>query len=138
MRKLVADTVAMQLFSFTMCLMVEVLISGMTLMASLQARATAVPVNLVTARPYGAYRDWLMRRTGADEGGAAARTLIDTIAFISFQLPLYVVVLLSAGATLRQIVTSCASATVIMLVSGRPYGLFLDLCRYLMGVREAG
>ncbi|MGE0210724.1 MAG: L-alanine exporter AlaE [Parvibaculaceae bacterium] len=135
MRKLIADTVAMQVFSFTMCLIVEVLVSGMTLMASLQARATAIPVNLVTARPYGAYRDWLMRKTGAAEGGMLARTLADTLAFLSFQMPLYVLVLLSAGATLRQIVTSCAGATVVMLVSGRPYGLFLDLCRYLMGVR---
>jgi len=46
-------------------------------------------------------------------------------------LPLYVIVLLFAGATWKQIAVSSAFMSLIFSLAGRPYGIFLDLCRNL-------
>ena len=76
-----------------------------------------------------------MRRLGAGEGATRLRrTAADTLAFLSFQLPIYWAILAFAGASLRQIAASSVAATAVILVSGRPYGLVLDLCRRLMRV----
>jgi hypothetical protein len=41
----------------------------MTLGQSFRSRMTAIPVNLLTARPYGIYRDWVLQT--ARQWGAA-------------------------------------------------------------------
>ena len=53
---LIADTLAMILFSLVLGMFVEVVISGLTVVQSLTARAASVPVNLLTGRP-----SWLVR-----------------------------------------------------------------------------
>jgi len=132
MRKLIADTVALLLFSTAAGLVAEVLVARMALSDSLQARVAAVPVILLTARPYGIYRDWLMEKTGADAGRLWKRTATDIAAFVSFQVPVYAAILFFAGASPQQIIAACATAIVILAISGRPYGLFLELCRTIM------
>lgn len=126
-----ADIIAMTVFSFVLCMFIEVFIAGLSVFQSLQARAAAIPVNLITGRPYGCFRDWLFQRLGIERKTPLRAVIGDTLAFVVFQVPLYVVVLLFAGATWRQIFVSSVFMTTIFSLAGRPYGLFLDLCRRL-------
>lgn len=126
---LVADTVAMILFSTVMCMMIEVLVAGMTITQSLVARTAAIPTNLLTGRPYGCYRDMLFRKLDLNGDSFIQTAAGDTVAFISFQLPLYVFVLLLAHASLNQIIVSGMMMTLVFAVAGRPYGIFMDCCR---------
>ncbi len=132
MRRWVADIAAMVLFSTFVGMTVEVLIAGMTLVQSLQARALAVPVNTVTGRPYGIYRDWLLATLPLDEQTMRGRLLGDSLAFVSFQMPLYILILALSGATVVQIVTSVASMTLFFTALGGPYGHVLDLFRQFL------
>lgn len=126
-----ADIIAMTIFSFVLCLFIEVFIAGLSILQSLQARAAAIPVNLLTGRPYGCFRDWLFRRLRIERKTPLRAVIGDTLAFVVFQVPLYVLVLLFAGATWKQIFISSLFMTTIFSLAGRPYGLFLDLCRGL-------
>lgn len=128
---IIADTLAMILFSLALGMFVEVVISGLTVLQSLTARAASIPVNLITGRPYGWFRDRLFGLLGLDKTRFFQAALGDTLAFALFQMPCYVVVLLLAGASWPQIGSSVASFTILVAVSGRVYGVFLDFCRGL-------
>jgi len=130
-----ADTLALLVFSTLAALFTEIVIAGLSLNQSAHARVVAVPVIIVTARPYGVYRDWVLRLFGADGAGERLRRVIaDTAAFLSFQLPIYWMILAFAGASPRQIAVSSAGAIAAICISGRPYGVLLDLFRRLFGV----
>ncbi len=113
----------------------EIVVAGLSVQQSLYARLTALPIILITARPYGLYRDWICRRCRAEEG-VARRLIADTAALISFQLPVYWITLAAVGATLWQIAAASVTAIVILSVSGRPFGAMLDLFRRLFGVTQ--
>ncbi len=129
---LIADTLAMILFSLALGMFVEVVVSGLTVFQSLTARAASIPVNLITGRPYGWFRDRLFGLIGLRKDNFLQAALGDTISFALFQMPLYVVVLLLAGASRAQIASSVASFTLLVACSGRIYGVFLDFCRSLV------
>lgn len=133
-RRYLADTSALIVYSTVAGTFVELVVAGLTAEQCLRARLTAVPIILITGRPYGLYRDWIWRLSGADEGVAARRVIADTTAFVSFQLPVYWIVLLIAGASFWQIAAASVTATIILLVSGRPYGALLDVFRRLYRV----
>ena len=99
-----------------------------------RSRLAALPVVLITARPYGLYRDWLFERFGLQPGEPLKAAALDILAFVSFQAPVYVAILIFAGATLSQAVVAVMTAVVILIVSGRPYGLLLEWSRWLFGV----
>ena len=128
-RMFLADTLSMTVFSAVLCMAIEIFLSGLTFGQSLTARLAAVPTNLLTGRAYGLYRDWLFRFARLSEDSWIQSAIVDTVAFLSFQVPLYGVVLMIAGATMKQIAVSAASMTLIFALAGRPYGLFLQLCR---------
>jgi L-alanine exporter len=129
MRRFIADTFAVIVFSTLIGLFLELVIAGMTLSQSLQARITSVPVMILTARPYGIFRDWVFKVSGADKAGRVGRAIADIGAFVAFQIPVYAAILLMAGANLNQVVAACASAIIVLVVSGRPYGLFMEFSR---------
>ena len=133
MRRYLADTSALILYSTVAGVFVEMVVAGLTVEQCLRARLTAVPIILITGRPYGLYRDWIWRLSRAEEG-VARRVVADTTAFVSFQLPVYWIVLIIAGATFWQIAAASVTATIILLVSGRPYGALLELFRRLYRV----
>lgn len=137
MRKFLADTFALVAFSTLAGMFTELVVAGMTLAQSVQARAMAVPVVLVTARPYGLFRDWAFKVSKAAEGGWTRRALADMAAFVAFQVPVYATILVLAGATLEQVATACGTAAIILSVAGRPYGLFLEFFRRLLGATRA-
>ncbi|HON34664.1 MAG TPA: L-alanine exporter AlaE [Synergistales bacterium] len=126
-----ADITAMMIFSTALCMMIEIFIARLTFFQSVQARIAAIPVNLVTGRPYGWFRDRLFTFLGIDRTMPLKMIGGDTLAFVIFQVPLYVIVLLFAGATWKQIAVSSAFMSLIFSLAGRPYGIFLDLCRNL-------
>ena len=125
----IADIMAMIFFSAVLCMGIEIFIAGMTPFQSLQARLAAIPVNLLTGRPYGVFRDRLFSFFSIDATKPVRAFFGDTLAFVIFQVPLYVIVLLTAGATWRQIALSTVFMSLIFSLAGRPYGIFLELCR---------
>lgn len=130
-RIIIADITAMIIFSTVLCMIIEVLIAGLTVFQSIQARIAAVPVNLVTGRPYGWFRDRLFVFLGINRSSFLKMIIGDTLSFVIFQLPLYVIVLLFAGATWAQIGISSIFMSLVFSIAGRPYGIFLDFCRNL-------
>ena len=133
-RRYLADTSALIAYSTVAGVFVEMVVAGLTVEQCLRARLTAVPIILITGRPYGLYRDWIWRLSRPEEGVVARRVIADTTAFVSFQLPVYWIVLIIAGATFWQIAAASVTASIILLVSGRPYGALLDVFRRLYGL----
>lgn len=64
MRRYLADTLAMVIFSTIVGAVVEVAVAGLALEQSARIRLAAIPVMLLAGRPYGIYRDWLFRLLG--------------------------------------------------------------------------
>jgi hypothetical protein len=108
----------------------------MSLTQSAQARVTATLIMLLTARPYGAFRDWVFRVSGADHSGQIGQAIADAGAFVAYQLPVYAAILLLAGASMNQMLAACGTAILILTISGRPYGVFLESCRRWFGVNR--
>ncbi|MNN61228.1 L-alanine exporter AlaE [compost metagenome] len=87
------------------------------------------------ARPYGIWRDWLMKRASQ---GRVSRLLWDSIALVSFQVPIYAAIIAFSGASGEGLVRGTLGAAVMMLVLGRPYGAFLNRVRKLFGLSPGG
>lgn len=136
MKKFLADTFAMITFTAVVGMGVEIFLAKMTLLQSLHARVASAPVNLVTARPYGIFRDWVYKITKVSEGGAIRRALADIVAFVLFQMPVYAFILFLSGATLPQIAKACSAGVFITAFVGWPYGLYLDFCRKLFRLKK--
>lgn len=137
MHKFLVDTFALVVFSTVAGALTEYFIANLTIAQVVQTRIVALPVIIATARPYGIYRDWLQEKfKSTSDPGAIRATLQDMFAFVSFQVPVYAANLLIAGASLTQILAATGSALVILLVTGRPYGLFLEFCRRLFKVTD--
>ncbi len=133
MRRYFADTVAQVVFSTIVGAFVEIFVAGLTPWQSAGVRLAAIPVILFIGRPYGIYRDWLFGLTDGNSNLMKA-TAVDTFANVSFQIPIYCVLLAINGATVSQIVSAAGSIVVISALSGRPYGLFLEWCRKLFRI----
>ena len=133
-RIFIADTLAMVIFSTVIGMCMEVFVVGLTFTQSIQARVTAIPASLIIARPYGKYRDWIFKKFKVDFGNQLQQGVADIFANASFQIPIYILILLSTGATAGQILKGVGSLAILMLIIGRPYGLFLTFIRWISGV----
>lgn len=131
MKAFLVDTIATVAFFTLIATFSELVIVGMEPAQVLLARAIMVPVMVLTARPYGLWRDLILRR--APKTSPVGYIIVDSIAFLTFQVPVYVGTLLIAGATVNEIALATASATAFMLVVGRPFGVFLDAVRRWAG-----
>jgi len=136
MRRFLSDTFAMITFSTVVGMVIEIIVSGMTLNQSVQARLTAIPANLLTARLYGMFRDWIFRLLRAQEGSQLKKGIADILAFVLFQVPLYATILATSGANICQIATACGTVTIFSAFMGRPYGIFLDFSRWLFRIKK--
>lgn len=108
-----------------------------TLAQRIDARITAIPFMILTARPYGIYRDWAFNILDAESRSRIARAALEVRTFVSFQLPVYSTILFHVGATLSQIVVACGTTVFLMVIVAPPYGLFLDLIRRLLGISSS-
>lgn len=137
-KKYLVDTGAMLLAAFPAGLFAEVIIAGMTLGQSLQARFMAVWVDILTARPYGIYRDHIFSKFRTIESSSLLKKCsTDIFSYVTFQVPVYALILFIAGATLNQTLIALTACSLFSSVSGRPYGMFLDWFRRLFGLAAA-
>ena len=136
LRHAAADTFAMVVYCSVVNMMIEVFLSGMSFEQSLSSRLVAIPVNILIAWPYGFYRDWVMRHARRLSPAKWMKNLADVIAYVTFQSPVYVVILLSVGADWHQIAAAVSSNIVVSMLMGAVYGYFLDYCRRLFRVSQ--
>ena len=134
MRNFLADTTALVVFFTLTGMLNERYVAGMDWREVAKARLIGAPLMVLTARPYGLWRDWVMYRSGAVYRGGMRAFWFDTLALLSFQVPLYAAIVWSSGADGSEVLHASAGAAVIMLISGRPYGLWLDLVRTWYGL----
>ncbi|MFL1480341.1 L-alanine exporter AlaE [Pseudomonas grimontii] len=113
----------------------ERFIAGMTWDQVLHARLLGAALMVPVARPYGIWRDWVMKRASQ---GRLSRLLWDSIALVSFQVPIYAAIIAISGASGSGLVRGTVGAAVMMLVLGRPYGAFLNGVRKLFGLPAGG
>lgn len=131
LRHVAADTFAMVIYCSVVNMMIEIFLSGMSFEQSLSSRLVAVPVNIMIAWPYGIYRDAIMRFARRYGDAGWMKNLADVLAYVTFQSPVYVVILLSVGADWSQIFAAVSSNIVVSMLMGAVYGYFLDYCRRL-------
>ena len=131
----IADTAALILFFTTTGIINERVIAGMTWEQVLYARLLGAVLMVPVARPYGIWRDWLMRRAGP---GRVSQLLWDSAALVSFQVPIYALIIAFSGASGSGLVRGTLGAALMMLFLGRPYGAFLNWVRRLFGLPPGG
>lgn len=134
-RAFIADTTALILFFTTTGIINERFIAGMTWEQVLHARLLGAALMVPVGRPYGIWRDWIMRRARPDR---LSQLLWDSLALVSFQVPIYAVIIAISGASGRGLLMGVIGATVIMLGLGRPYGAFLNWVRTLFRLSPGG
>ncbi|TNV13999.1 L-alanine exporter AlaE [Buttiauxella sp. B2] len=134
LRHAAADTFAMVVYCSVVNMMIEIFLSGMSFEQSLSSRLVAIPVNILIAWPYGFYRDAFMRFTKRFSQANWAKNLADILAYVTFQSPVYIVILWSVGAEWNQIAAAVSSNIIVSMIMGAAYGYFLDYCRRLFRI----
>ncbi|MBI2381270.1 MAG: L-alanine exporter AlaE [Gammaproteobacteria bacterium] len=130
------DVFVMNSFSYAVAAPIELLVAGLSFAEHLQVRAVALVLNTLIGRPYGLWRDWVLGRSATGPASSAWRRYwVDTLIFLSFQLPLYVSNMLLGGAQLDGILKAAATATLLSGFLGRPYGLYLEWFKNLVARR---
>ncbi|MGL4725554.1 MAG: L-alanine exporter AlaE [Scandinavium sp.] len=136
LRHAAADTFAMVVYCSVVNMLIEIFLSGMSFEQSLSSRLVAIPVNIIIAWPYGLYRDWVMQYARRLSPAKWVKNLADVLAYVTFQSPVYVVILLTVGADWHQIAAAVSSNIVVSMLMGAVYGYFLDYCRRLFRVSQ--
>ena len=133
-RAFLADTTALILFFTCTGIINERFLAGMAWEQVLHARLLGAALMVPAGRPYGVWRDWVMQRARPSR---MSQLLWDTVALVSFQVPIYVAIIAISGASGRGLMLGTLGATIIMLALGRPYGAFLSWVRSLFGIPGA-
>ena len=136
MRSFLADSLALLVFFTITGVLNERFVAGMDWGEVARARGIGAALMVLTARLYGLWRDWVLGRFAGE--GRRSHLVWDTIALVGFQVPVYAAILVAGGAEGSEVVQGCLGVTVIMLVSGRPYGLWLDGVRSWFGLPSGG
>lgn len=131
----VADTTALVIFFTCTGILNERFVAGMTWEEVFHARLLGAALMVPVGRPYGLWRDFVMQKAGE---GRLSRLLWDSLALMSFQVPIYAVIIWISGASGGGLVMGILGAAVMMLALGRPYGAFLNLVRRLFGLPPGG
>lgn len=134
MRNFIVDTIATIFFFTTVAALTELFIAGLAPAQVLTARLMSIPVMILTGRPYGMWRDWVFSFFPHFDRWAAIP--VDIVAFLLFQVPIYVAILAVAGANRAEMIAAVGSAIVFMVVLSRPFGLFLEAMRRIFGLQN--
>ncbi|MCC7197376.1 L-alanine exporter AlaE [Candidatus Peregrinibacteria bacterium] len=139
-RRVFADMFARVTFSVATGMLIEMGIAGMSLQQSLFSRASNLPLVILLARPYGAFRDWVVQKCNAPKSERLVRwALVNTVTYTVFFVPQYACVLWLEGATGDQILKASGSIAVFSVLLGAMYGEWLDVCRHrLFGIQKKG
>lgn len=135
LRRFAADTTALLSFFTLTGIINERWIADMSWSEVLNARVLGAVLMVPVARPYGLWRDWLLQRARPDK---ISHFVWDALALMSFQAPLYAAIIFISGASGRSLLFGVAGAVVMMLVLGRPYGVYLTWVRNRFGVPPEG
>jgi hypothetical protein len=131
------DFLALNSFSYLVALPIELLIAGMSFDEHIQVRIVALLLNSLVAWPFGLWRNFIVRSTGLSHDSSGLKTyLVDTLIFLSFQMPLYVGNLILGGADLIEIIKATVTVSLIAGTLGRPYGIYLDWIRVRHGLKH--
>ncbi|QVQ27790.1 L-alanine exporter AlaE [Achromobacter deleyi] len=101
----------------------------------LHARLIGGALMIPVGRPYGMWRDWMVCHAKQKRG---SRQLWDSLALMSFQVPIYASIIAVSGAAGSGLLRGVLGAAAMMLFLGRPYGAFLDGIRRLFGLPAGG
>lgn len=134
-RTFAADSLALLVFFTTTGIINERFIAGMAWDQVLDARLMGGLLMVPVGRPYGIWRDWMMRHA---HHGRASQFLWDCLALVSFQVPIYAAVIAYSGATGAGLLRGVLGAAAMMIALGRPYGAFLGWVRLRFGLPAGG
>lgn len=134
-RAFIADTTALIIFFTTTGIINERFIANMSWEQVIHARVLGAILMVPVARPYGIWRDWIMQRARPSR---ISQLLWDSLALVSFQAPIYAVIIAISGASGMGLVFGVLGAAIMMLALGRPYGAFLNWIRSLFGLPPGG
>jgi hypothetical protein len=134
-RAFFADTTALILFFTTTGIINERLLAGMDWGQVFHARLLGAVLMVPIGRPYGVWRDWVVRHASS---ARMSQVLWDSLALVSFQVPIYAAIIAVSGASGRGLLFGVFGAVIIMLALGRPYGAFLNWVRELFGLPPGG
>lgn len=128
-RNWLADTLALISFTVVTGMFIEIAIVGMTLQQSIMSRLMCQPLNISLGRLYGIYRDFIIGKLCGGKQSRLKETLGDILAYLTFQLPPYIGILVVVGMDMQGIITASISQTLALLVLGAPYGRWLGFVR---------
>ena len=132
----IADTLALVIFFTIVSGLNERFVAGMAWSEVLVSRSIGAVLMVLTARPYGLWRDWVFSKLSPTS--RLTEFLTDCVALLYFQVPIYVAILAVGGAEGLSILKGALGFAVLMFVVGRPYGMFLDFVRRLFGLTGTG
>lgn len=136
MRSFVADTLALVIFFTIVSGLNERFIAGMAWDQVMISRAIGAPLMVMTARPYGLWREWIFAM--ARPQTRLATLCVDSVALLAFQVPIYVAIIVAGGAEGAGIVWGTLGFAALMFLLGRPYGLWLEFVRRMFGLTTPG
>lgn len=136
-RLLGADLFSRVTFSVSSGMMIEIFIAGMAVMQSVYSRAVNTPIVMLTARPYGIFRDWVLRKANIQvdakgkplKGHKVRYILTNQLAYAAFFCPQYALVLWLEGATWPQIWKAAGTVAVTSPILGALFGYWMDFVR---------
>ncbi|MFB2904043.1 L-alanine exporter AlaE [Aeromonas jandaei] len=125
-----ADVFALNTFCYFISIPIELGFAQMSLATHLHARFIGLFIITTTARPFGIWRDWIFKKCGlTDQSKGIFPYLVDTFAYLSFEMPLYLTNLSISGASPYQMLRSVFIFCLIAGVVGRPYGIYRSFFR---------
>ena len=135
--KFCVDAIAMNVFSLSYALN-EKFVAGMDWEEVGKTRLAAAIGNTITGRPYGIFRDWMMKKFNVREDSHwVKKYVVDILTFATGQTPLYMLYMAASGADLKEIGTAAAFLTLVAPLAGRPQGATYDFTRKQFGLESA-
>jgi len=135
-RSFIADTLALVVFFTIASGANERFIAGLNWDEVATSRLIGAPLMVLTARPYGLWRDWVLARFHPRQRWS--ELLTDSVALLVFQVPIYVAIIVAGGAEGSAILRGALGFALLMFLLGRPYGAFLEFVRGLFGLQGPG
>ncbi len=115
--------------------------SGLPLNGIVAARITSLGTNALTSAPYGMYTEFVYRITRTPEQASRTRKwVIDTLAFATFQVPVYSAVVgvgsfVSEGRVdFEKVKHGAEYLTLVSPLIGPTLGMYMNLCRKVTGL----
>ncbi|MGX1307776.1 hypothetical protein AB7M35_002496 [Amorphus suaedae] len=135
-RSFIADTLALVVFFTIASGANERFVAGLNWHEVATSRLIGAPLMVLTARPYGLWRDWVLARVHPRRRWS--ELLTDSVALLVFQVPIYVAIIIAGGAEGDAILRGALGFALLMFLLGRPYGAFLEFVRRRFGLHGPG